>query len=242
MTPSATEARPEVSLARKPAPGVLPTPMPTSIGQNRRNSTRSFRPPSACHTLVLKFGTTSNPAAWPGAITRVKRPVATVGSPMPIKPLTKPANRNDPNATRRTGNDSPNNAAFLPMETAPVRTTAGRKGQARRRSDALYEPSLDPCKAGEYIGRANGWPPPGPGSCRASGKTRGHKDVRHLLPRAEIGRRSGDAARISHFDGGHGGRPRVAAGRGVLLSLPRHAGEGRAQPRQVRPRVRPCVQ
>ena len=37
-------------------------------------------------------------------------------------------------------------------------------------------------------------------------------------------------------------RPRVAAGRGVLLSLPRRAGEGRAQPRQVRPRVRPCVQ
>jgi hypothetical protein len=44
MTPSAMEARPEVSLARKPAPGVLPTQMPTSIGQNRRTKARNLLP------------------------------------------------------------------------------------------------------------------------------------------------------------------------------------------------------
>src|SRR5580700_942311 len=165
MTPSATEARPEVSLARKPAPGVLPTPMPTNIGQNRRNSARSFRPASACHTLVLKFGTTSNPAAWPGAITRVKRPVATVGSPMPIKPLTKPANRNDPNATRRTGNDSPINAAFLvcgdgaclfePQASLPDKRTGGRR--VRNRPNCRgggRDPSQFLC------GRSSDFPPP----------------------------------------------------------------------------------
>ncbi len=73
MTPSAMEARPDVSLARKPAPGVLPTQMPASIGQNRRNKARSFFPASACHTLVKKFGTSSNPAACAGAITSVKQ-------------------------------------------------------------------------------------------------------------------------------------------------------------------------
>ncbi len=53
---------------------------------------------------------------------------------------------------------------------------------------------------------------------------------------------AGDAARISHADGGDGegfGRP---PGRGFLLPVARRAGEGRAQSRQVRPRVRPCVQ
>ena len=44
MTPSAMEARPDVSLARKPAPGVLPTQMPTSIGQNRRTRARNLPP------------------------------------------------------------------------------------------------------------------------------------------------------------------------------------------------------
>ena len=36
--------------------------------------------------------------------------------------------------------------------------------------------------------------------------------------------------------------PRRPPGRGFLLSVARRAGEGRAQPRQVRPRVRPCLQ
>src|SRR6516165_4939013 len=109
MAPSAMEARPEVSSARKPAPGVLPT---QSIGQNRRTKARNLPPANACHALVLKFGTTSNPAAWPGAITRVNRPVAIVGSPMPMKPLTKPASRSDPTATTTMDHGTPNNAAF----------------------------------------------------------------------------------------------------------------------------------
>ena len=43
--------------------------------------------------------------------------------------------------------------------------------------------------------------------------------------------RAGDGARISHDDGGDGQQPRRAAGGGLLLSLSRRAGEGRAQSR-----------
>ncbi len=93
MMPSAIVARPEVSWARKPAPGRLPTQMPASIGQNRRSRAGSRLPASACHTLVLKFGTTSRPAACPGAITSVRMPVAIVGNPSPMNPFTKPASR-----------------------------------------------------------------------------------------------------------------------------------------------------
>ena len=63
-----------------------------------------------------------------------------------------------------------------------------------------------------------------------------------ILHRAEAGRRAGHAARISDPDGGDGQGPRRPPGRGFLLSVARRAGEGRAQPRQVRPRVRPRVQ
>ncbi len=67
-------------------------------------------------------------------------------------------------------------------------------------------------------------------------------DAGQLLPRAQIRRRAGDAARIPHADGGDAGRPGRPPGRGLLLSVARRAGEGRAQPRQVRPRVRPRLQ
>src|SRR5260221_13907911 len=67
-------------------------------------------------------------------------------------------------------------------------------------------------------------------------------DARQLLPGTEIGRRPGDAARIPHADGGDGPRSRRAAGRGLLLSGARPAGEGRAQPRQARPGVRSRLQ
>jgi hypothetical protein len=52
------------------------------------------------------------PCASPSANTSVNRPVAMVGSPMPMNPLTNPASRSAPNATRRIDNGTPNNAAF----------------------------------------------------------------------------------------------------------------------------------
>jgi hypothetical protein len=43
--------------------------------------------------LVTNDGTTSNAAASEGAMTRPSKPMATVGKPRPITPLTKPAIR-----------------------------------------------------------------------------------------------------------------------------------------------------
>jgi len=41
--------------------------------------------------LVRKEGTTSSAAACAGVMRRASRPMATVGSPRPITPFTKPA-------------------------------------------------------------------------------------------------------------------------------------------------------
>src|SRR5207237_7632585 len=54
------------------------------------------------------------------------------------------------------------------------------------------------------------------------------RHVRPILLRAEAGRRAGDAARIFDADGGDGEGPRGPARGGLLLSLARRAGEGRA--------------
>jgi hypothetical protein len=43
--------------------------------------------------LVTKEGTIRSEAALAGAMTRLSKPVETVGSPSPITPLTKPAMR-----------------------------------------------------------------------------------------------------------------------------------------------------
>src|ERR1700722_19213902 len=54
-----------------------------------------------CQTLVTKEGTIRSEAALAGAITRLSKPIETVGSPRPITPLTKPASRNVKVATMR---------------------------------------------------------------------------------------------------------------------------------------------
>src|SRR5579885_3418594 len=65
-------------------------------------------------------------------------------------------------------------------------------------------------------------------------------DVHRLLSRAQGRRRPGDAARISDPDGGDGAGPRRPPRRRFLLSGARGFGEGRAQSRQIRSRLRPC--
>ncbi|KVO17029.1 hypothetical protein WJ74_09675 [Burkholderia ubonensis] len=49
--------------------------------------------PSRCHTLVMNEGTSSRLAAADGGIASVSSPIAIVGSPRPIMPLTAPASR-----------------------------------------------------------------------------------------------------------------------------------------------------
>ena len=59
--------------------------------------------------------------------------------------------------------------------------------------------------------------------------------VHSLLPRAQGGQGSGLAARVPVAHGGDGGRARGLRRRGLLLSRPRGAGEGRAPHRPLRP-------
>src|SRR3984893_16663957 len=58
-------------------------------------------PPANCQTLVMKDGTIRSEAALAGAMTRLSKPIETVGSPSPITPLTKPASRKVRVATMR---------------------------------------------------------------------------------------------------------------------------------------------
>src|SRR3984893_17215118 len=58
-------------------------------------------PPANCQTLVMKDGTIRSEAAFAGAMTRLSKPIETVGSPSPITPLTKPAMRKVRVATMR---------------------------------------------------------------------------------------------------------------------------------------------
>ena len=67
-------------------------------------------------------------------------------------------------------------------------------------------------------------------------------DVHELFPRAEGGQGAGDAQGISDAHGGHGPLRDRSAGRGFLLPVAHHAGEGREVPRPLRRGVRACVQ
>src|SRR5580692_9541320 len=58
-------------------------------------------PAANCQTLVINEGTIRSDAAFAGAITRLSKPIETVGSPSPITPFTKPASRNVSVATAR---------------------------------------------------------------------------------------------------------------------------------------------
>ena len=71
------------------------------MGQSRRASRPKLGPAANCQTLVTKDGTINSEAAFAGAMTRLSKPIETVGSPSPITPLTKPASRKVRVATMR---------------------------------------------------------------------------------------------------------------------------------------------
>ena len=71
----------------------VPMQMPASIGHSRRTSARNSPAAASCQILVTSDGTTRIAAACDGVIMRPSRPIATVGRPSPITPLTKPASR-----------------------------------------------------------------------------------------------------------------------------------------------------
>ena len=92
--PRAAVAEPASLPAISPDPRQLPAAMPRIMVPSR-DSTRPRRGPAAsCQTFVISEGTRSRAAASAGGIIEPSRPMATVGRPRPIAPLTSPASRN----------------------------------------------------------------------------------------------------------------------------------------------------
>ena len=71
------------------------------MGQSRRANRLKLGPAANCQTLVTNDGTIRSEAALAGAMTRLSKPIETVGSPSPITPFTKPASRNVTVATAK---------------------------------------------------------------------------------------------------------------------------------------------
>ncbi|KAG1373841.1 hypothetical protein G6F59_018462 [Rhizopus arrhizus] len=64
------------------------------IGHSRRTMRPSDGPDASCHALVTKVGMNSIDAAATGDSAPPSRPMATVGRPIPVTPLTMPASPN----------------------------------------------------------------------------------------------------------------------------------------------------
>jgi hypothetical protein len=80
--------------------------MPASSGHIRCTSLNIPPPTTACQILVTSDDTTGIAAAWIGVISRPSKPIDTVGKPMPITPLTKPAGRKTPAVAARIAAES----------------------------------------------------------------------------------------------------------------------------------------
>src|SRR5581483_1863556 len=104
--PSAPLAMALLAPAMMPAPAQVPRQIPASMGQSRRDRRRRPGPATACQTLVTSDGTTRSAAACAGAISKPSSPIATVGRPRPITPLTKPASRKTPKISATAGSES----------------------------------------------------------------------------------------------------------------------------------------
>ena len=95
---------PVLPSANSEAPAIVPTRMASIIGQRRRVTAPTPGPAASCQILVTSDGTISRPAAASGEISPPNIPIATVGKPMPVTPLTKPATH-EGRGNRRHQND-----------------------------------------------------------------------------------------------------------------------------------------
>ncbi|MNJ60731.1 hypothetical protein D3C77_564860 [compost metagenome] len=72
-------------------PSKVPMKIISCIGQSLRSNARKWPPAASCQRLVTVDGTISSAAACAGDIASPSNPMATVGRPRPITPLTVPA-------------------------------------------------------------------------------------------------------------------------------------------------------
>ena len=80
--------------AISPDPAAVPTATASIMPPKRRSSAPKRGPDRSCHTFVTSEGTSSRAAASAGAMAAPRSPIATVGRPRPMTPLTSPAKRN----------------------------------------------------------------------------------------------------------------------------------------------------
>ncbi|MNN60113.1 hypothetical protein D3C81_1752750 [compost metagenome] len=81
-------------------PAPVPMKIASNIGHSRLINPAKCPPNASCQTLVSVAGMISSAAACDGAIARPSRPMATVGRPRPITPLTMPASTKVPITNR----------------------------------------------------------------------------------------------------------------------------------------------
>ncbi len=86
-------ACPPLPVGSSSAPMKVPMQMPASSGHNRRSSASQSPPAVNCQILVTSDGSTRIAAACAGVIISPSSPIATVGRPSPMVPLTKPASK-----------------------------------------------------------------------------------------------------------------------------------------------------
>jgi hypothetical protein len=84
-------------------PVIVPTMMPSIISHNRDASAIKLGPENNCQTLVTKEGAIRSVAAPRGGMIAPRTPIATVGSPIPVTPLTMPARKNVSEIARMWG-------------------------------------------------------------------------------------------------------------------------------------------
>lgn len=78
-------------LINSAAPPIVPSIINSIINQSLLRITIKEGPENNCQTLVTNEGITSKAAAAGNGIKVLSKPIATVGKPIPVIPLTKPA-------------------------------------------------------------------------------------------------------------------------------------------------------
>lgn len=93
-TPNAGAAHRVFSFTINVDPAIVPITTAIIIGQSLLINETKLGPAINCQTFVTKEGMSKSAAAAIGDMIAPRTPMATVGNPMPVTPLTIPAKKN----------------------------------------------------------------------------------------------------------------------------------------------------
>src|ERR1700693_1437747 len=82
-----------LALVRSHDPATVPTTIPSNTSHSLDTRATKLGPVNNCQMLVTNDGTISSEAAVTGGMTAPRTPMATVGRPIPVTPLTMPAKK-----------------------------------------------------------------------------------------------------------------------------------------------------